>query len=877
MGRPAEEEADAPASRAAARPSAPDAPPSQTPPADRAPRRARPEPARPGRVRVEVAAQERAATRGRSTVRDEATPPTRGRSAVRDEETTPARGRPPVRDEQPTPPRGRSGAPGGDQIAAGGRRGRPATEAVPARSHPSVAAHGVVDFGDSPAPRRSASPMPASPYGRRARLTADPAPAATSPRNAAPAEPAVPTPPAAASDTARAAASLTLPGTAAADAVAPGPQAVAPRSVATPTPAIRAVSISSVHRPADAPPSPSPRPADRPPAADAAEVPLSADAAVQRPVRPAPATPAPTAGPAEEAHDGTAAPPLAADPGETGLPRRSTGIDAAQPSPPTRATTGRAARSAPAQGPGRAVDGTPRITDGPAPRHAVAAASEPQRSFGRSLGWAAAGTLLPGLGLTRTAFKAAGVVLLAVFGILLVAGAAAAIWSPTAVLAAATGPITLTVAAIGLAAFGVIWAVSIAVTHLSLRPRNPAGWQRAVGGLAVAVLTGGVLLPSMVGARTLYDTSTMLTGIFGESPGASSGPGEDFGTVADPWANKPRLNVLILGGDSGQNRADAVGARTDTVILASINTTTGDTVLFSLPRQTQRIPFPQGSALAKRWPKGFTSGVLNDPEYALNAIYHNVPIQAPDAIPAGVEDPGAYALKEGVGTALGLPVDYYAMINMDGFIEFINALGGITVNINSPVPVGGKTTGDVPPDRWLPPGPDRHLNGMDALWYARGRYGAATGDYDRMARQRCVVQAVVKQANPTTVLTNYEALSKAGRNIVATDAPTSKASALLALALKVKDGTMTSVSFENDKEGFKTSAPDWDVARQRVQHAINPPPAAPAPEQPAAPPSSSAPASSAPASPQTEQPAVPEQHDNGGASSVADECAYNPR
>ncbi|QIK72451.1 LytR family transcriptional regulator [Propioniciclava coleopterorum] len=501
----------------------------------------------------------------------------------------------------------------------------------------------------------------------------------------------------------------------------------------------------------------------------------------------------------------------------------------------------------------------------------VAPASEPGRSFAASLGWATAGTVLPGLGLTRTRFKKVGLAFLGIFLVLAIAGVAVTLTSPAAVLAAAASPAVLTLGALALAIFGVLWATSIAATHLALRPREPRGWQRAVGGLAVAVLSAVVLLPSIVGARTLYDTSTMLTGIFGEAAGGPS-EGDDFGTAGDPWANKPRLNVLILGGDSGQNRADAVGARTDTVILASIDTRSGDTVLFSLPRQTQRIPFPQGSPLAKRWPNGFTNGMQNDAEYFLNAIYHNVPVQSPEAIPAGVEDPGAYALKEGVGAALGLPVDYYAMINMDGFIEFINALGGITVNINAPVPVGGKTTGNVPPDRWLPPGPDQRLNGMDALWFARGRYGSASGDYDRMARQRCVVQAVVKQANPTTVLANYEALSKAGRNIVATDAPTSKAPALLALSLRVKDGTMTSVSFENDKDGFSTVKPDWDAARARVLAAINPPAPEPQTSAPAPEGTPAAPATDAPSAPPTADPNAP-----ATPASVVDECAYNPQ
>ena len=50
------------------------------------------------------------------------------------------------------------------------------------------------------------------------------------------------------------------------------------------------------------------------------------------------------------------------------------------------------------------------------------------------------------------------------------------------------------------------------------------------------------------------------------------------------------------------------------------------------------------------------------------------------------------------------------MVDMDGFIEFVNALGGITVNINRPIPVGGQTTGNIPPDRWLPPGEPGVMN-----------------------------------------------------------------------------------------------------------------------------------------------------------------------
>lgn len=502
----------------------------------------------------------------------------------------------------------------------------------------------------------------------------------------------------------------------------------------------------------------------------------------------------------------------------------------------------------------------------------------PPRSFGASLGWAVAGTIVPGLGLTRTRWRVFGWVMFGLAVALLVAGGALARLAPTMALAALVLPNMLTVAWVAIVVFGVLWVGSIAATHLMLRPAEPRWWQRLLGSVVVGLLAAVVAVPSFAGAKAIHETSLLIDQVFGHHDGAPQDKDDEpFGTVTDPWANKPRLNVLVLGGDAG---ADRTGTRTDTVILASIDTRSGDTVLFSLPRQTQRIPFPAGSKLAEVFPNGFTSGRANDQAYALNAIYESVPQMAPDAIPAGVEDPGAEALKLGVGAALGLKVDYYAMVNMEGFVEFINALGGITVNINVPVPVGGKNPTVVggrdgfPPDRWLVPGPNQHLNGEDALWFARGRY--RTDDYARMSRQRCVIQAVVQQANPTNVLTNYEALAKAGREIVSSDVPNRRLPGMVDLALRVKDGTMTSVSFENDKDGFYTSNPDWELLRQQVQRALNPPPPTPSPSatpvetgtpQPTVQPTPAAsgdPSASPLATPQAEP------------SSVVDECAYHP-
>ena len=109
-------------------------------------------------------------------------------------------------------------------------------------------------------------------------------------------------------------------------------------------------------------------------------------------------------------------------------------------------------------------------------------------------------------------------------------------------------------------------------------------------------------------------------------------------------------------------------------------------------------------------------------------------------------------------------MDYYVLINLQGFSQMINALGGIRLNINNYIPIGGNTDRGIPPKDYLEPGSNQKLNGCRALWYARGRYGSS--DFDRMDRQRCVINAIIKQANPTNMLARYEDVVKAGKQLV---------------------------------------------------------------------------------------------------------------
>jgi anionic cell wall polymer biosynthesis LytR-Cps2A-Psr (LCP) family protein len=144
-------------------------------------------------------------------------------------------------------------------------------------------------------------------------------------------------------------------------------------------------------------------------------------------------------------------------------------------------------------------------------------------------------------------------------------------------------------------------------------------------------------------------------------------------------------------------------------------------------------------------------------------------------------------------------------------------MGGVTVNVNVPVAINGQTDAGIPPTGYIQPGPDQHLDGFHALWYARGRYGA--DDYQRMARQRCVVNAIIDQANPANLLRRYQSLAAAGQKVVSTDIPRELLPAFVELALKSKDHKAKSVLFRLSDQ-FNPGDPDFAYMHQVVAKSL---------------------------------------------------------
>jgi LCP family protein required for cell wall assembly len=220
------------------------------------------------------------------------------------------------------------------------------------------------------------------------------------------------------------------------------------------------------------------------------------------------------------------------------------------------------------------------------------------------------------------------------------------------------------------------------------------------------------------------------------------------------WEGQDRLNILLLGSDAGIGRT---GVRTDTMVVVSIAPETGDLALFSLPRNLAQVPLPESVDI---WACDCFPLILNE-LYGYGESH-------PDGFP-GQGRPGANAIKGGIGELLGIPIHYYALVALDGFVDLVDAVGGVTMTVTERVydPIYPHEDGSTEVIDFQPGEYD--FDGHQALAYARSRY--SSDDYNRMGRQRCVVEAMVKQASPFDLLRGFPAIAEALKRSLETDIP----------------------------------------------------------------------------------------------------------
>ena len=457
-----------------------------------------------------------------------------------------------------------------------------------------------------------------------------------------------------------------------------------------------------------------------------------------------------------------------------------------------------------------------------------------RRGFGRFLSLVTLGALVPGVGLIATGRRSVGWIVLGAW-VGLVAGTLVGILRAGRIglIAIGSNPATLRVVGIALLTLAALWLLSAAISLYLLQHPSLTGLQRFTGAVAVIAVMSLAITPLVTLASHSRTQTQLIDRVFASNDQTSlTAPTRPPVDVVDPWAGLPTVNVLLLGGDGGEGRE---GVRPDTVILASVDTASGRTVLLSLPRNLQRVPFPDDSPLHEIYPEGFT-GPGDPNEWLLNAIYKNVPQLHPDVFEAS-SFPGADAMKWAVEGALGLDVDYFVLVNLDGFEQIVDALGGITIDVQYRVPIGTKLnerTGRCTEARdWIEPGPNQRLDGSRALWYARARCGPppVTDDYNRMERQRCVIGAMIDEAQPMTLMRHYRRLAGALEAVFFTDIPQPLLPAFAELADRVQRSTVASLALTDDV--VTPADPDYGLLHSLAAEAIEPPPATTADGPPA--------------------------------------------
>ncbi len=247
-----------------------------------------------------------------------------------------------------------------------------------------------------------------------------------------------------------------------------------------------------------------------------------------------------------------------------------------------------------------------------------------------------------------------------------------------------------------------------------------------------------------------------------------------------PWDGKERLNVLLIGTDQ---RPKEGTYNTDTLIVVSIDPGTKQVAMFSLPRDTVDIPTPPGparQAYGPVYPK------------KINAWFTSVRNRA-DLFPGTDVTRGYNGLKAIIGNLYGLDIKYFVEVNFEGFKAVVDALGGVTINVQIPV-VDDRYPGDTGNlERIYIPSGIQHMDGAQALQYARSRH--TSSDFDRGARQQRVLLSLREQADPQALIPRLPELITALKKAVRTDVPIDQLDKLLGLASEVDTKDIRSYVF----------------------------------------------------------------------------------
>jgi LCP family protein required for cell wall assembly len=296
--------------------------------------------------------------------------------------------------------------------------------------------------------------------------------------------------------------------------------------------------------------------------------------------------------------------------------------------------------------------------------------------------------------------------------------------------------------------------VAIAQAHARRESMTARRWTTWVTGLLLLATLGMHVLPAYYAAKAIDTLNAVALGGSGGRGGVQMG-GARPPPLPEP-SNQPRVevgervNVLLVGLDSAPGRTTEL---TDTMLVVSLDPAGGRSAMVSIPRDLYGVPLPDGRVFNNK----------------LNALmsYANA---RPSEFPLG----GVGTLKAAVGDLLGVPIHYFAAINLLGFIQAIDAVGGVDVTVEHAI--NDPTYFDVRNSQvgfFLQPG-RYHMNGEMALAFVRSRKGVGDNDFTRADRQQQLLEALRAQLTAGNLVVALPSLLDAVKNALATDVPSER-------------------------------------------------------------------------------------------------------
>ena len=338
-----------------------------------------------------------------------------------------------------------------------------------------------------------------------------------------------------------------------------------------------------------------------------------------------------------------------------------------------------------------------------------------------------------------------------------------------------------------------VWRL-VAIAHAGLTPvRAVAGrHRRRAGAVVVGLIVASIAMHAWVGIVAAHLEGT-LTQVFAGAPPEPVAndptplPTGNAPRASDPpptfrWDGKERINVLLLGTDAAPGRSFAL---TDVLLLVSVDPVEGTAAMISVPRDTGFVPLPDASV--------YPDGVF--PE-KINELSSRAAENPEEWCPDLADDPqacGLRSIRQAIGLYLGVEVHRHALVDMTGFAEMIDAIGGVELclpgRLVDPEFDGSLENRERDEPLVLPAG-CHHYDGIDALAYARSRKGwiempdgtrEPQSDFTRSERQQQVLLALRHELAQADTLFELPGLLGAISRTVSTDLPRERAGDLVNL------------------------------------------------------------------------------------------------